>query len=102
MRPAPAEEQSSPQQQHPLCFVHPSGNSSFKEKDLVIQGGIIMSPCCFVPLGYLLWSLSGRPESNFFVEKSWSKSQSAAMTAAADNTLIGLWNYCSAELFVEI
>jgi hypothetical protein len=44
----------------------------------------------FISLGDLLLYLSGRPESNFFVEKSWSKSQSAAMTAAADKALIRL------------
>jgi len=32
-------------------------------------------------------------ESNFFVKKSWAKSQSAAMTAAADAAMIGLSYY---------
>jgi hypothetical protein len=41
--------------------------------------------------------LTGR-NPTFFVAKSWAKSQSAAMTAAADTARIGLSFYCSAEL----
>jgi len=36
-----------------------------------------------------------------FSEKSWAKSQSATMTAAAEKAMIGLSYYCSAELGIE-